>query len=414
MKTIIIHEGQKNTIQGECKPKEAMEILGLNPKEWKVTARDITDKAATYTIERKDLTLLTGIPIESASSDPEATGGLLEDKPVSTITTGEVSLYREEFEAALQVVCDIVSKKALMPVLGMVRIEVTQETLTISATDLELSYRASIPAIASNATAFLVDAGVLYKEVKALNRTVEDVAITVNADSIQVNGRCTLLASVTDEFPEIKTATGLETTIPNLKTALASVLPAVSTDETRFILTGVFFDMAHGYLVSTDGFRLHRVPIDKTEGIPFVIPRRAAALMHKYGADTLIVNGNQVSSPLVGGIFTTRVIEGAYPDYATVWPDVSGYHKVHFKVQEFLELIPGILPVSDNAAIDMTVNGRIDIKAESVNGSYRWHVPAESTLSGSSKTIRVNCRFLVDAIKAYANKETIDLLFPES
>ena len=65
----------------------------------------------------------------------------------------------------------------------MVKIVCDGETLTLSATDLELSYTASIPASFTNVTAFLVDATVLYKEVKALNDAVEDVG---------GNGQCRL------------------------------------------------------------------------------------------------------------------------------------------------------------------------------------------------------------------------------
>ena len=72
MKTIVLYEGQKNTIQGECKPREAMEILGLNPKEWKVTAKDITGKAWTYTIVR----VSSLVPVSSPEPKPQPESNL--------------------------------------------------------------------------------------------------------------------------------------------------------------------------------------------------------------------------------------------------------------------------------------------------------------------------------------------------
>jgi DNA polymerase III beta subunit len=444
MKTIIIMEGQKNTIQGECKPREAMEILGLNPKEWKVMARNISDKSVTYTIEHLPSPALVtdhrAVPVEKVTTEATSAHNItktqektnvphkqeenitgidtVKGEPLTgegntlAITTSTISVYREEFQIILQVACDIAAKKALLPILSMVKIDCAKETLTVTATDLELSYTASIPASFTDETKFLVDADVLYKEGKALSDTVDDVVITVKTDSIQINDRCTLCASVTDDFPTIEDVEGLDVSIPNLKAALASVLPAVSTDETRFMLTGVCFDLSAGHLIATDGFRLHRAEVEKADISSFVVPKRAAALLTRYGADTMIVNGKKISSCLMGGIFTSRIIEGIYPEYQNVWPDVSAYHKVSFKASEFLELIPGVLPVSDNSTIDMTINGRIDIEANSASGSYKWHVPAEGTLSGSSKLITINCRFLVDAIKAYASSETIDIAFP--
>ena len=79
--------------------------------------------------------------------------------------------------------------------------------------------------------------------------------------------------------------------------------------------------------------------------------------------------------------------------------------------KDFLELIPGVLPVSNSFEIEMTINGRIDIKAESDSGTYNWHVEADSTLDGVPKVMRLNSKFLVDAIRAYRESEELDIAF---
>lgn len=431
MKTIVTYEGQKHTIQGECKPREAMEILGLTPKEWKVTSKKITGKIAAYTIERVPSRAVASIPVESPASQIEepaidgsrdsdlamtdlVTGAVVQGAPASTIQTGEINAYREEFQAVLKVVCDVTAKKGFMPILGMVKIEATGGTLTVTATDLEVSYTAMIPAALSGAcaTSFLVDADILYKEVKALNKAVEDVVITVNAGSIQINGRCSLPVSVPDEFPEIEPVGGTQVSINNLTDVLASVLPAVSTDEARYILTGVCFDLSAGLIIGTDGFRLHRAIVDKAEVAPFVVSRRASALLLKYGAKSLTVGEKRLSADLLGGTFTSRLIEGQYPDTESIWPDVTTYDTVHFRAQEFLDLLPGILPIATSGLIKLKINGRIDIAAGSSDGRYDWHILAESNLRGE-KEIAINAKYLADAIKAYGAKE-IDMFFPES
>jgi DNA polymerase III subunit beta len=431
-KTIVKYEGQKNTIQGECKPKEAMEILGLNPKEWKVTGKEITDKALIYVIERaRSLALVPVAPVADETAEPEEekqdyaeplimtdalTGTALKEPsaPAPTIPTGTITVDREEFQAALQVVCDVTKKGGLMPVLGMVKIEATEEVLTISATDLEMSYIVTIPGPSSSATAFLVDADMLYKEVKAL-KAVEDVVISVNADSVQVNGRCVLNASVIDEFPMIETVEGTTATVKNLKHALMQALPAVSEDESRYILTGVCFDLKNGNLIGTDGFRLHRADVEKKDIARFVVPKRAAALLSKYDADTVTVSEKRLSSNLAGGTFTTRLIEGDFPDTSNIWPDVSVYSTVRFRAKEFLDLVAGILPIAEGGKINVTINGRIDIDARSTGGdTYNWHVAADSTHKdkGEPTIITINVRYLVDAIRAYAPSNEIDMAFP--
>ena len=425
MKTIVKFNGQKDTIQGECSAREAMEILGLNPKEWKTTEKAVTEKAVTYTLERvRSLALVPvgqSVPepdepvIEEAVTEEAVTQELdVATTDVPEIPSGQITVDREELEAVLQVVCDITAKKDLMPVLGTVKVEASPENLTVTATDLEVSYLATIPAVLekNDATAFLVDAGILYKEVKALNKSIEDVVITVKGDSIHINDRCNLPATLTDDFPGIETIDGARVSISGLKSALACVLPAVSTDEARYILTGVCFDLAAGCLIGTDGFRLHRATVEKADIGQFVVPRRAAAILAKYGAENLTVADIHIAASLVGGIFTSRLIKGNYPDHVSVWPDTAQYNKVHFKAKEFLGLLPGVLPVSDSAKIEMTINGRIDIKAESATGSYSWYVPADSTLVGETKTISINSRYIVDAIRAYASSEEIEIAFP--
>lgn len=452
MKTVLRIEGIGTEVyEGNCSIREAMSLAGLVHSEWNVEKTKESATRTEYTLTSKQAVqtdtgnvsslprpeereLASSVPqaqeagdtIENTSSHEhrsEAAGtqkGLVAEATASgheaepTIPTGEITIYREEFLSALQVVCDITARKALMPVLGTVKIEATPTNVTITATDLELSYVTTFPAVLenNNATAFLVDAGILYKEVKALGKSVEDVVITANDRSIEINGRCVLPASLTDDFPEVPRIEGTQIPIKNLTSALACVLPAVSTDEARYILTGVCFDLSAGCLIGTDGFRLHRATVDTADVTQFVLPRRAAGILAKYGSDSVTVTGTRLSSPLVGGIFTARLIEGNYPDHTGIWPDTGVYNRVHFNAKEFLDLLPGILPVSDDAKIDMTINGRIDIEAESVTGSYKWFVPAESTLTGESQVITINSKYLVDAIRAYASSEEIEIAFP--
>lgn len=451
MKTVLRIEGIGTEVyEGNCSIKEAMSLAGLVRSEWNIEKTKESKTKTEYVLTRKQqetepetgkvLYLPSsnenepgspepercedpGEKIESATPQewakeqtPEASSiqpDLIGESP-ATIPSGKLTVDREEFLSALQVVCDITAKKDLMPVLGTVKVEATTESITITATDLELSYITTIPAELENnsETAFLVDAGILYKEVKALGKSTEEVVITVNAESVQINGRCVLPASLTQDFPEVEGIDGTQIPVKDLKAALTCVLPAVSTDEARYILTGVCFDLGLGCLVGTDGFRLHRAAVDKADVAPFVLPKRAAGILAKYGTESITVTETRLSASLVGGTFTARLIEGKFPDYNGIWPDISQYNKVTFRAEEFFDLLPGVLPVSDGAKINITINGRIDIEAESVTGSYKWYVPAESTLTDGSKSITINSKFLVDAIRAYAASEEIEIAFP--
>ena len=72
-------------------------------------------------------------------------------------------------------------------------------------------------------------------------------------------------------------------------------MPAVSTDETRYALTGVYFDFASSKLVGTDGFRMHTediVPDDVTMKAA-LIPLKSAKIIAKHGTDSDLLAGRK-------------------------------------------------------------------------------------------------------------------------
>jgi DNA polymerase III sliding clamp (beta) subunit (PCNA family) len=409
MKIIIIHEGQKNTIQGECKPSEAMEIIGLNPKEWKVTSKDITDKAVTYRIERKSPAMAPVAEQTPSEEQPVIHPLKAQTENATThlaVPPLTITVPRDALQEVLSLITDIIQKNMIMPILTTVKLVSTPDTLTLSATDLDPCVGDSI--------ALCVDASLLFREVKALHKEIEEITLSVTSDTVKINDRCTLPSSEIDDFPELVTVEGPLAIIDSLADALRCVLPAVSEDQSRYVLTGVYFDFTKGKVVATDGFRLHMADIEAADVPSLVLPRRSAALLYKYGATDLTFSEKYIASPILGGIFTARTMSGTFPDVETVMPDVSAYHKASFIASEFIELMPGVLPVSEGAVIDMTINGRIDIETQSASGSYKWYVPADTTLEkNTSKKLRLNCRYLMDAIKAYAFDENVILCFPD-
>lgn len=371
---------------------------------------DASDRAGyrfTYALTGTDLSAPADPPAEASSADTPP-----EEAPTRP-THARITVPRDELLPVLQVCCELAGGKgSFMPVLATVRIDTDDENLTVTATDLELSYTATVPTRFSEPASFLVNADLFFKEVRALGGDVEDVKLVFDKDCLDVNRRCTLNVSEPDDFPVIPSVDGPAFTIPKLKDAIARVLPAVSVDETRYILTGVYFDLSAGCLVGTDGFRLHKASTTRANLPAFVLPRRAAAILQKYGAESVSLTDNRFCAVVVGGIFTSRVIEGAFPDCRNVWPKAEDYDTVTFSAKEFLDLVPGMLPLSNNSSVRITINGRIDIETDNDNGSYKWFVPAVSTLpEGESVHMQLNCRFLMDAIKAYAQEKTVTIRF---
>jgi DNA polymerase-3 subunit beta len=447
MKTIITFEGQKNTIQGECKPKEAMEILGLDPKEWKVISKDITEKAAVYAIERR--TPFYVVPKTEDTTAPQEEDNTMSavdlpfgpDDHIEPITgpneqpiSGTVRVDRAALSECLNICCKITSARSLMPILANVLIQVsTPENdtalLRISATDLDLSWQKTIGATGDPLT-ICTHAGVLYSEIKALPAEVETVELSYSEEpankssmsgnlkfrSLSVNGRCTLFCADPEEFPEIAAIEQENfVSIGDLAKAIKAVIPAVSKDETRYSLTGVYIDPVNKIAAATDGYRLHSENINPDHAAPAVIiPLRTASLLLQYPLnETMATNEakDRVVFIVSGGTLISRVIDGNFPDVKNVIP--ANTIRASFASEAMLKLIDGALPLSEQTGVLLTFNGGLEVRSESDAGHYKWNIPCTAEgLAGDSATFSFAPRFLIDALKSYP-QETAIIEMPE-
>jgi DNA polymerase III sliding clamp (beta) subunit (PCNA family) len=427
MKTVLRIEGKGTQVfEGDCSVKEAMNLAGLTRSEWKIEKTKESATKIEYAITPKPVIakmppvqLYQSHPASPPTPETDEIEEETDEQSLDSIAPAPqmeftITIPRDELQAVLQVIIDIIPKQMMLPALSKVKIVSTEDSIALSATDLEQSFSVSIPATGTPA-AFLVDASLLAREVKALHKSIEDVVLTASGDMVHINDRCSLHVSDVEEFPALPEVTGEAVSISNLTAALRAVLPAVNLDQTRYTLTGVYFDFARGKVVATDGIRLHMEDIAVIDTPACLVPRPAAVMLHKYQATEITISEKHFSAPLMGGTFTARFMEGKFPDYAGIVEGIKNEHTAKFQADEFLALVPGVLPVSESAAIDMTINGRIDIDAESSAGSYKWHVPATSNLiDGAIKHIRINCKYIMDAIKAYADSETITMTFPDA
>jgi DNA polymerase-3 subunit beta len=312
-----------------------------------------------------------------------------------------VKLSVKEMLAALRVVVDIADQKGIMPILGSVKIASASTETIISATNLERSWQRTITSTGGDVVR-CVPARVLYAEIKALPADTVDLDLLFKAHAVSVNGRCDIATQDAEEFPELNLPSGDMFFIGNLVNALKRVMPAVSTDETRYALTGVYFDFKDSKLIGTDGHRLHIEDIELEGHVlePAIVPLASAKIIAKHGSDAARwVGERHLCFPLGGGMFLTRVIEGAYPDWKTVVPNPENV--ITFNPDEFLKIVEGA-NVIDNQRIALTVNGNLSIESEGCAGTYKWQIPCGAVLRAKKLApIYFNPKYLTDAIKSF-------------
>jgi len=194
----------------------------------------------------------------------------------------KLTVLQENLKTAVALSSHFTSPKAQLPILGNILLKADKTKLTLSSTNLEISVKTSI-------AAKIEEEG----EITVNGKTFNDVVSNLSSGSIEIESfqeqikitsgkfKSNLLGSNSADFPTLPEK--LEKNVFSLKrdefvNSLSKVLFAVSTDETRPILTGVLFvfKSKNLHLVATDGFRLSEVKLKseiEIEDLKIIIPK---------------------------------------------------------------------------------------------------------------------------------------------
>ena len=253
---------------------------------------------------------------------------------------------RDHFAQALGLVLNIVGNKGTLPILSNVLIVAEQDSISLTTTNLDMGMRCKIKAVVSQAGTITLPVkrlAAIVREFPALEVSfaaspTAQVKITSGSSTFRISGISK------DEFPvfpdvsEAKVQTIDQAELANL---IKSVSFAQSTDETRYILNGVYFNLKGSKLtvVATDGRRLALATKDldaaagSTEGTMILPAKSAAELTRLLGKGSVVkfsftdrraefqVATDKDESGLVDGVYLySKVVEGNYPNYNQVIP----------------------------------------------------------------------------------------------
>ncbi len=238
---------------------------------------------------------------------------------------------REELSRGLQTVLRSVGARAGIPALSGVLVELTDQDLRLTTTDLELTTRVRVP-VTGEAGKVVVPARLLAEIVR--NLPSDDVELVVEDGTVKVAGgraRFGLRSLAAEDFPRTE-LTGETTTFKVegdlLAGALNQVAPAASRDETRPVLTGVLFEgEGEGLrIVATDSYRLavRKVAVAGASGMKMLAPARAVVEVARIAAGQTVeiqVSASQVSFQAGDVVVQSRLIEGEFPAYRQLLPE---------------------------------------------------------------------------------------------
>ena len=236
----------------------------------------------------------------------------------------------------------VVEKKTTIPVLSNVLVEASDDSLTLTATDLELGIQVSCPATVTKPGSTTLPAKKLLDYVRLLPDAEIAVKVSDNHSANIVCGRSrTRIAGMSREnFPELPKMPAPLTQIPakTLVNAIQKTVFAVANEESRYTLIGALLLIKEDSLtmVATDGHRLAYCEVAEAhEGVSGevrgLIPRKAMNELQKLaseGGESMLIDfasdENHLFFRCGSRLLITRKLTGQFPDYQRVLPQEKG------------------------------------------------------------------------------------------
>ncbi len=340
-------------------------------------------------------------------------------------------INRDHFANGLAQVLNVVGSKATMPILSNVLIEAEKDQISLTTTNLDLGIRCKIKAEVKETGSVTLP----VKRLATIVRELPNVDVTVDASpnhqvKIASGGSNFRIMGIGKEefppLPEFGDEKSYTLEQSELAAMLKSVAYAQSSDETRYILNGVYFNFKDEKLtlVATDGRRLAliskemEVPaasagaiilpaktvnellrlLDKGEKLKINFNDRRAAFQIATGKD---------GSGLVDSIYLySKVVEGNYPNYQQVIPKET-HQRIKLERELLLQCVHRAALVcsekSNSVKIKLTSN-LLEITAQSPDFGEA-HESMAIGYSGPDLQVAFNPGFLIDPLRALSKDE---------
>ena len=345
----------------------------------------------------------------------------------------KLSIERATLLKALAQAQSVVERRNTIPILANVLIEAEGNQVSFRATDLDIEVVDHAPAMVERAGATTVSAVMLHEIVRklpdgALVSLAEDAAagrLTITA------GRSTFsLATLPrEDFPVMATSeysSNFSAKASELRRLFDKAKFAISTEETRYYLNGVYMHVAQGEVgkvlrcVATDGHRLARIdaPLPEgADGMPGVIvPRKTVGELRKLLDDdeaTIAVSVSETkvrfATPVI--TLTSKVIDGTFPDYTRVIP-TGNTRRLEVDASEFAKAVDRVATVSSERSRAVKLSLEEDRLILSVNSPDSGAAEEELAVAYADERLEIgfNAKYLLE-IASQVDRENAVFLF---
>ena len=326
----------------------------------------------------------------------------------------------------LQAISRVINSKNSLPILDCFLLELTDGTLSITASDSETTLSTSIETNEYDTDGrFAVNSKTILDALKEIPEQPLTFEVSESMEIVvkYQNGKYSLMGQNADEYPQsanlgsnaVHVSLGVEVLMNGINRSLF----ATADDELRPVMNGIYFDITTEDItfVASDGHKLVRNKTYKARGnekAAFILPKKPATLLKnllpKETGDVQIdFDDRNAMFTLENYSMTCRLIEGRYPNYNSVIPQ----NNPHRATIDRAAFVSGLKRVSVfSSAASSLIKLRLDMNTIQISGQdIDFSTSAEETLmcqyEGNQMSIGFKSTFLIDILNNISSQEVV-------
>jgi DNA polymerase-3 subunit beta len=335
----------------------------------------------------------------------------------------KLTIEKNRLISSLTAVAKGMSSRTTLPILASVHLEAVGGKLTLRTTDLEISISHSVDALVESDGATVVPGRLFSDIIKSLPEAA--VSLEQTNDGLVVScldsvfSLKTLNPSDFPLFPEVEAHTTVILKAAQFAAMVKKVTKAVSKDESRAVLTGVFIkaEEQNIQMVATDSYRLAivRDTIEAALDQPLQVIVRAAELDEiarlVSNEDKISIGeaDNQVIFTFTDTVFITRKIEGNYPNYQAIVPTEKNITAVASTAVLLAAVKRASITAQSHTPIRLSLSDitqTIEISSQNQDiASAQEKIPAQ--IEGEPLDIGFNHQYILDGLSAVDTEEVL-------
>ena len=322
----------------------------------------------------------------------------------------------EKLKNALAHADRVTGKNLTLPILSSILCIASDSKLKLRATNLNLGIEIEIPAKVEKEGVIAVP-GTLLSGFFANNKTKEDVSLELQGQTLVVKtkqGKVQIKTLPYEDFPSIPVVEGAHVKLEAnaLVSGLTSVYYACAQTETKPEIASVsIFDEDNTLtFVATDSFRLaeKKIKLKNNYGFqPVLLPYKNTVELLRILSDVsgdieLVISKNLLAISFGGYYITSRIVDGAFPDYRQILPKSHTTEAVVLKSELQDAIKTGALFTDKFNQITISIDPaqkKFILSAKNTDVGEN-ETALDAALKGEAITTTINCRYLLDCLNA--------------